>query len=115
MANTVVRLLKDLGAEFGCKGDIYQNTEEQMTALQARAKKLGLAAKEAYEVVGAEERKAMDAAKKEVELTSDTIKQYVKAHSRADLEEQAVAAGVESPEKLPNATTVAQAILDKQS
>lgn len=60
---TAVKFLKDLGAEFGCKGDIYANTEVQMDALKARVKKLGLAAKEAYEVVGADEQKAMADAK----------------------------------------------------
>lgn len=113
--STVVRLLKDLGQDFGCVGDIYKNTDEQMTALKARAAKLKLVAKDAFEVVGEAEQQAMTDAKSTVELTANTIKQYVKAHSRTELEAQAVAAGVESPEKLQNATAVAQAILDKKS
>jgi phytoene/squalene synthetase len=51
---TAVRLLKDLGAEFGCKGDVYVNTEAQMKALDARAKKLKLSVSNAYEVVKAD-------------------------------------------------------------
>lgn len=52
MSRTVViRLLKDVGAEFGCKGDVYVNTEEQMAALDARVSKFKLG--KAYEEVKA--------------------------------------------------------------
>lgn len=48
---TVVRLLKDLGQEFGCSGDVYKNTDAQMEALKARVAKLKLKATDAFEVV----------------------------------------------------------------
>ena len=49
MSTTVVKLLKDVGAEFGCKGDIYRNTEAQIKALDARVSQFKLG--KAYEVV----------------------------------------------------------------
>ena len=56
MANTVVRFLKDIGAEFGTKGDVYVNDAEQMARLDAYIAKRKLG--KAYEVLKGDVEKA---------------------------------------------------------
>lgn len=84
-SKTVVELLKDLGADFGCKGDVYANTEAQMDALRARAKKVGLNQSDAYRVVtqdeqtkASEEKKAAAAKKGPTANTTDVKEEVEK-------------------------------------
>jgi len=71
---TAVRLLKDLGAEFGCQGDVYLNTEAQMKALAERAKKLKLSASHAYEVVANDVEDAAKTVAKDAKKTVEDAK-----------------------------------------
>lgn len=107
---TVVKLVAD-AYPFGCLGDVRNLADKELAELKSLADK---AKKPLFELVEAA-KADVDKAEEEVKLTAENLATYVKTHKRAQLNEEAVAAGVEDPEKLGNATDVAQAILAKQA